>query len=187
MPAGPGPAVAVLSGWLVSRYAQGPARAALANGLALVCATTAYYGVDLLFDRGSWWGWVTRYWLIGSVLLGPPLGAAGAVLRRRGPVGMLAALLVPVGAAMQMLLYPPPPESLMALSVRLTVWIAAAVAVGWIFRGGSRHRTDASPAEPNTRRAIDVVAARDERIAADPEERPLLVTLQARGGVRVWP
>jgi len=61
----------------------------------LVFATSAYYGVDLLFDGGGWWGMATRYWLIGSVLLGPPLGSIGALIRRRGPAGTIAALLVP--------------------------------------------------------------------------------------------
>ena len=144
-------AVAVLAGWLASRHAgeaSGSARAALAGGLALVCATTAYYGVDLLFDGGSWWGWVTRYWLIGSVLLGPPLGAVGALIRRPGPVGTLAALVVPVGAALQMALFPPPPDSRMALPVRLSIWIAAAVVAGLIARRNGRSSSAASPAEP---------------------------------------
>lgn len=144
-------AAAVLAGWLVSRYAaktSGLADAALAGGLALVCATTAYYGIDLLFDGGSWWGWVTGFWLIGSVLLGPALGAAGALIRRPGLVGILAAVLVPAGAATQMVLLPPPSESRMALPVRLSIWIAAAVAAGLIVRGSGRRDAAAPPAEP---------------------------------------
>jgi hypothetical protein len=94
-------ATAVLVGWLVSqdvRSAAGMQRGALAGGLVLVVATTAYYGVDLLFDGGAWWGMATRFWLIGSVCLGPPLGVAGALIRCTGLVGTLAVLLVPAGA-----------------------------------------------------------------------------------------
>jgi hypothetical protein len=102
-------ATAVLVGWLVSRdvrSAVGMLRGALAGGLALVVATTTYYGVDLLFDGGPWWGMAIRYWLIGSACLGPPLGVAGALIRRPGPVGTFAVLLVPAGAALQMVLLP---------------------------------------------------------------------------------
>jgi hypothetical protein len=124
-------ATAVLVGWLVSRHtrsAAGMLRGAVAGGLALVLATTAYYGMDVLFDGGAWWDMATRYWLIGSVVLGPALGVAGALIRRPGPAGTLAALLVPAGAALQMVVLPPPPDSLMAQPVRLTVWGSAAVA-----------------------------------------------------------
>jgi hypothetical protein len=144
-------ATAVLAGWLVSRYAQpapGMARGAVAGGLALVCATTVYYGTDLLFDGGAWWGWVTRYWLIGSVLLGPPLGVVGALIRRPGAIGAVAALVVPVGAALQMALLPPPSESRMAEPVRWSVWIATVVAIGLIARSSGPRGRVASPVEP---------------------------------------
>jgi hypothetical protein len=122
-------------GWLVSR--SGPAallRSALAGGLALICATAAYYGTDLLFDGGTWWSSTTRYWLIGSVVLGPPLGAVGALIRRPGVAGTVAALVVPAGAALQMVLLPPPPDSLMAVPVQVTVWLGAALATTLILR-----------------------------------------------------
>jgi hypothetical protein len=131
-------AAAVLAGWLVSRHVRpvfGMLRSALAGGLTLVCATSAYYGADLLFDGGAWWGTTTRYWLIGSVLLGPPLGVAGALIRRPGPTGVVAAFVVPVGAALQMVLLPPPPESRMADPVRLSIWVVAAVTAVLVVRG----------------------------------------------------
>ncbi|MGK5682883.1 DUF6518 family protein [Actinoplanes sp. URMC 104] len=144
-------ALAVLTGWLASRNVRpvaGSARAAVAGGLSLMCATAAYYGTDLLFDGGTWWGWVTRYWLIGSVVLGPPLGVAGALIRRGGAVGAVAACVVPVGAALQMVLLPPTPESRMAEPVQWSVWFAAVITIGLIAcKGGRRPRT-ASPVEP---------------------------------------
>ncbi|MEU6206837.1 hypothetical protein ABZ814_24995 [Micromonospora musae] len=134
-------ATAVLVGWLVSRHTHpvaGVLRGAAAGGLALVFATTAYYGMDALFDGGTWWGMATRYWLLGSVVLGPALGVAGALIRLPGPAGTLAALLVPAGAALQMVVLPPPSESLMAQPVRLTVWVAAAAASVLIIRAKGR-------------------------------------------------
>jgi hypothetical protein len=143
-------ATAVLVAWLASRDARpatGMLRGALTGGLTLVFATTAYYNVDVLFDGGTWWGMATRYWLIGSVCLGPPLGAVGALIRRSAPVGTLALLLVPAGAALQMVLLPPPPDSRMAGPVRLTVWVAAAVATVLIARRTGRRGAAVSPAE----------------------------------------
>ena len=96
-------------------------RAALAGCLALVCATTTYYGTDLFFDGGVWWNAVTRFWLVVSLLCGLPLRIVGALIRRPGPVGTLAVLLVPFGAALQMVVLPPPPDSLMAWPVRISV------------------------------------------------------------------
>lgn len=53
----------------------------------------------MIFDGGTWWGMANRHWLIGSVCLGPPLGAVGALIQRSGPIGTLAVLLVPAGSA----------------------------------------------------------------------------------------
>nr|MDT0663332.1 hypothetical protein [Micromonospora sp. DSM 115978] len=134
-------ATAQLAGWLASGQARpsvGVLRGALAGGLALVCATTTYYATDLLFDGGVWWDSTTRYWLIGSLLLGPPLGLVGALIRRPDPVGTLAVLLVPVGAALQMAVLPPPPESLMAWPVRISVWLAAGIFIVAATRVNSR-------------------------------------------------
>jgi hypothetical protein len=134
-------ATAVLVGWLVSRGARpaaGMLRGAAAGGLTLVFATTAYYGWDVVFAGDAWWGTATRHWLIGSAWLGPLLGTAGALIRRPGVVGAFALLLVPAGAALQMVLLPPPLESRMAGPVRLTVWVAAAGATVLIARRTTR-------------------------------------------------
>ncbi|GIE99505.1 hypothetical protein Ari01nite_69700 [Paractinoplanes rishiriensis] len=130
-------ALAVLSGWLVCRSpgsGSDIARGAVAGWLALVFATSAYYFFDSIFDNDTWWGIATRYWLIGSSLFGPPLGAVGALIRRPGRVGMLAGMVVPVGAALQMLVRPPASNSLMAVPVRSTVLLGAAIAAAMVVR-----------------------------------------------------
>jgi hypothetical protein len=143
-------AQAVLVGWLASRHARRPVagmlRGAVAGGLALVVATTVYYGMDVLFDGGAWWGMATRYWLIAGVVLGPALRIAGTLVRRPGLAGTLAVLHVPASAALQMVLLSPPPDSLMAQPVRLTIWGAAAVATVLIARGSGRRRIPGPPA-----------------------------------------
>ncbi|MET7704904.1 DUF6518 family protein [Micromonospora sp. NPDC005413] len=145
-------AVAVLAGWLVSRRvrpAAGMVRGAAAGALTLVFATTAYYGMDVIFDGGAWWGMATRYWLIGSVVLGPVLGVAGTLIRRSGPAGVIATLLVPAGAALQMVVLPPPAESLMAQPVRLTVWVAAVAATVLVSWARGRRRPLVPSAMPS--------------------------------------
>ncbi len=124
-------ATAVLAGWWVSRHIRPAAwmlRGALAGGLALGFATISYYGADVLFDGGAWWGVASRFWLIASVLLGPPLGVVGAAIRLPGPAGVVAPLVVLAGAALQMAIPPPPAAGLMAEPVRWSIWIAAVVA-----------------------------------------------------------
>jgi hypothetical protein len=142
-------ATAVLAGWWVSRHARpaaGMVRGALAGGLALGFATTSYYGADLLFDGSAWWGMAPRYWLIASVLLGPPLGVVGAAIRLPGPAGVVAALVVPAGAALQTAVLPPPAASVMAEPVRWSIWIAAVVATVVVARRFRSRSAVASPA-----------------------------------------
>jgi hypothetical protein len=136
-------ATAVLAGWWVSRHARlaaGMLRGALAGGLALGFATTSYYGADLLLDGSAWSGVAPRFWLIASVLLGPPLGVVGAAIGLPGPAGMMAALVVPAGAALQTAVLPPPAASVTAETVRWSVWIAAIVAAVLV-AGRSRSRS----------------------------------------------
>lgn len=105
--------LAVGVGWL----AGGRVRAAVAGALALLAATTAYsQGADL------------RHWAVACVVLGPILGAVGASIRRPGVVGLLASLVVPAGAAMQMLVLPPAGSG--ATWARGIVLAAAAVTAG---------------------------------------------------------
>jgi hypothetical protein len=128
-------ALAVLAGWLGTRQATGGRslfRGAVSGLSALLCATAAYYGLDAVIDHDTWWGVATEYWMIGSVLFGPVLGIVGALTRRRGWLGLLAGLVVPVGALLQLVVLPPTPDSLMADPVRLTVLIAAVVGAAWV-------------------------------------------------------
>jgi hypothetical protein len=124
-------ATAVAAGWLVSagrHRAAGAVVGALGGCVALLCATVVYDSAESLFQGGVWsYGDVRRYWLAASVLLGPVLGAAGAAIRWPGRAGLPAALVVPAGAAAQMVVLPPPAESPMAVPVTVTVWCAAAV------------------------------------------------------------
>ena len=111
-------------GWI----AVSPLVGALMGVVGLSAATVAYYSVDLLFDIDAYWSAV-GFWLVRAVVLGLPLGVAGALARRPGVVGLLAALTVPVGAALNMVVLPVrnglPGESSAAGWAELTVWVAA--------------------------------------------------------------
>ncbi|MET8233053.1 hypothetical protein ABZS77_20525 [Micromonospora sp. NPDC005298] len=124
--------MAVAVGWLVSRGLRpvvGVLAGALAGCVALIDATVVYEVVPMLFPFHQGFGWGQMpFWLVASVVLGLPLGAVGAIIRRPGPVGILATLVAPVGAALNMVVLPPPAESPVADSVMLTVWGAAATA-----------------------------------------------------------
>jgi hypothetical protein len=137
-------AAATFAGWWVSRSVgtrDGLRRGLVAGTLALISATTVYYVMNAVFTGDGWWGSATEYWLIGSLLFGPALGAIGALTRRRGWIGVLAGLTVPAGSALQMVLLPPPAESLMALPVRWTVCIVAAAAAVLVLRTNARTRS----------------------------------------------
>lgn len=131
-------ALAFVLGWLTGTGAR-PIRAALIgawNGVTgLIIATIAYYSTDTLFGIGTDWREVS-FWLIRSVAFGMPLGAAGTLARRPGAVGLVAALTVPAGAAMNMALFPPwrdlPGESSAAAWAEGIVWAAAAIAVALV-------------------------------------------------------
>jgi hypothetical protein len=125
-------ATAVAVGWLVSKGSRpmvGTLVGALAGCAALITASVVYDSVKALFQGLAWWGEVRHVWLVRSVVLGLPLGAVGATIRRPGVAGVLAALVVPVGAALNMVVLPPPAESPAAGLVMVTVWGAAAAAV----------------------------------------------------------
>jgi hypothetical protein len=98
-------AVAVAAGWLAGAIV----RAAAAGAVSLITATAAYYFTDSLLRDESLAGHVgeTRYWWLASLTLGPFLGAVGASLVRSGLIGLLARLIVPVGALVQTIFLQP--------------------------------------------------------------------------------
>ncbi|MEU8262671.1 hypothetical protein AB0C02_18830 [Micromonospora sp. NPDC048999] len=153
--------MAVAVGWLVSRGLRpvvGALAGALAGCVALIDATIVYGAVPMLFpfQQGFEWGQMP-FWLVASVVLGLPLGAVGATIRRPGPIGALAALVAPVGAALNMVVLPPPAESPVADSVMLTVWGGAATAtvLVLVFAVRARRRGDRGPGAVVVSGALD--------------------------------
>lgn len=99
-------ALSVWSGWLIRH----PAPALVAGMLGALVAVIAYYvfagtvgdrvhlGVAGLLPRMERWSMV-------ALIFGPFLGLIGALTRRRGVIGLLAALVVPIGAAIEFMAY----------------------------------------------------------------------------------
>ncbi len=144
-------AAAVAAGWIASDRGRPVMRifsAALAGCVALLAATTVYDSLEALFQGGVALGDVRTYWLIGSLVLGPPLGVVGVVIRHAGPAGTCAALVVPLGAALNMVVVPPPAESPVAWAVKVTVWGAAAAATVLIAARAIRREGARLPAAP---------------------------------------
>lgn len=98
-------ALAVIAGW----WARALVRSGAAGALALLGAVVTYYmGDSVLLDQP-----ITDFagelllWSAAAVVIGAPLGVVGALTHRRGLVGLMAALVVPVGAAAQLLVVDP--------------------------------------------------------------------------------
>jgi hypothetical protein len=135
-------ALAVAVGWLAGTLVRG----ALAGTLSLIAATVAYYVTDAyVADAES----AMAYWAVAALLLGPALGAVGAAIGRPGRVGLFAALTVPVGAAVQMVVMPPRPHLTLTPAIVLAeavVWTGAALGVVLAVRRFRTERRTASPA-----------------------------------------
>ncbi|MDX2706537.1 hypothetical protein PV350_27335 [Streptomyces sp. PA03-6a] len=120
-------ALAVAAGLLAGT----PARGMPAGPLALVAATATYSAMDhLLVNAGS----DVLVWAVVAVFFGPFLGMTGAAIRRPGLTGLLAALTVPVGAAVQMVVLPPRPHVTVTPAIAVAealVWTAAAAGAAW--------------------------------------------------------
>jgi len=147
-------ALAVVAGWL----AAAPARGALAGVLALLAATTVYYGTDSIIgdDPLAWyWPELLRWWL-ASLVGGSALGTIGAFGRRPGVLGLLAGLTIPIGATAQMIVSPPGPEGQLAtpaeswarLIVLATAAVWAAAVITRFGLGERRRRRDPKAPEP---------------------------------------
>ncbi|GAA3368603.1 hypothetical protein GCM10020367_07640 [Streptomyces sannanensis] len=120
-------ALAVGMGWLAGTRTRG----SLVGALALIGATVAYYVTDA-FVSGA--GTDMVEWLVVGLPFGLVLGAVGAGIRRPGLTGLIAALTVPVGAAVQMVVLPPRSTLTMpsaTVLVEVIVWTAAALGAGW--------------------------------------------------------
>ena len=124
-----------------------PIAGALAGFVALSIATVAFYLVQGLF-ADSWDGWwyQTQFWLLRALVLGMPLGAVGVLARRGGIAGALAALVVPAGAVLNLIVLPLPAESRMAVPVEVTIGIGAIAGAVLIVLRLVRERTRPVPA-----------------------------------------
>ncbi len=90
--------LAVVSGWLVRR----PVQAFAAGVLGLLVALVVHYGVGLIlgmFDPNVWTE--NPEWFTAALVLGGPLGVLGAIARRPDLWGVVARLVVPVGALLE--------------------------------------------------------------------------------------
>ena len=136
-------AVAVAAGWLAGSGVIG--RGAAAGAVSLMAATAAYFVMDSLLRDEPLAGYVgeVRYWLLASVALGPLLGVVGASLLRVGVTGLLAGLIVPVGALVQTLFLQPALRSSSrpaAISALVIVSVAAVACIGLVVARFARHR-----------------------------------------------
>jgi hypothetical protein len=118
---------------VAGRLAAAPARGALAGAIALIAATTVYYGTDSIVRQeplALYWSEMFRWWL-ASLIVGSALGGVGAYVGRPGLLGLFAGLTIPVVATVQMIVLPPGaggPVVTPAMSwARLLVLVAAAV------------------------------------------------------------
>ncbi|MEV0823600.1 hypothetical protein [Nonomuraea rubra] len=145
----------VLAGWWATRGQGGVltgrrlARGAVVGMVALLAATAAYYIADTVVHDVPSGSYVhdTVYWWVASALFGPVLGAIGACAGHPGAIGVLARLIVPVGAAVQMAVLPPGRNDVLRNIGQWVVWTAAAVAVGLLIARFLRVRRRASRAE----------------------------------------
>lgn len=90
--------LAILCGWLVRR----PLQAAIAGVLGSLLSLTAHYCLGRLsgmFDSTIWAE--NSFWFVTSAIVCGPLGLIGAVARRVGVWGLLARMVVPVGAVLE--------------------------------------------------------------------------------------
>ncbi|MET8214065.1 hypothetical protein ABZT51_51390 [Streptomyces sp. NPDC005373] len=134
-------ALAVAMGWLAGTRVRG----ALVGALVLLAATGAYYVTDASVAGA---GTDMVAWSVVGLPFGLALGLVGSAIRRPGLIGLLAALIVPVGAAVQMVVLPPRPHVTLTPSIVLAeaiVWTAAALGAGWaVYRFWAEKRTELS-------------------------------------------
>ncbi len=73
--------------------------AVAAGLLAPLIALVVHYGVADVFGLMPWADWASnREWFVAALALGPPLGLVGALAGRTDRWGLVARLVVPLGA-----------------------------------------------------------------------------------------
>lgn len=131
-------ALAVAMGWLAGTRSLG----ALGGALSLMSATGSYYVTDT-YIAGA--GTDMVYWWTIGLPVGAMLGTVGAAIRQPGLTGLLAALVVPVGAGAQMIVLPPRPHLTLTPPIVLAeaiVWTGAALGASWaVYRYWKEKRT----------------------------------------------
>ena len=132
-------AVAVAAGWLAGAIVLG----AVAGVVSLMSATAAYYLMDSVLREESVTGYAgeARYWWMASLMFGPFLGAVGAMLGRSGMIGLLAIMIVPVGALVQVLFLRPGLASTTRPAALWAVVIVCTAAMAAISLGVARFLT----------------------------------------------
>ena len=145
----------VLAGWLVRRRVQ----AAAAGIVACLIALVVHYSVGQVFGQFDSAVWVENwFWVVLAVVVGGPLGLVGAAARRIDRWGLLARLVVPVGAVLEpfyvgmftmpaILPWPTRVSSIVSGGVLLIAGTAAGAAV--FLRQG--RRTEKLPSRRHTR------------------------------------
>lgn len=145
----------VLGGWLLGSALRG-----LAGGpVALVAAVVAYYLLGAVVGSETPDGSAEQIALFSLIALvaGPVLGVVGGAIRRRGALGLMAALVVPLGACAEQIwrsshveLQPDPARPTANVVLLALALAGAAVAVARYARGrrSRRGRTSASDVAP---------------------------------------
>ncbi|WP_049821353.1 DUF6518 family protein [Kineococcus radiotolerans] len=146
-------ALPVLAGWWATTRLMG----AVAGWVSVSAAVVAYYVSDSLVrdEPFSYYTAEMVLWLAACLLLCAPLGLSGAWSRRRDRWGLVAGLVVPLGAAVQMAVLPPGLDGVIvypqAVWARWTVWVvaaaAAAVSAALLLRRWRRFRVRGAAAD----------------------------------------
>lgn len=86
--------ISVLAGWFVRRPLQAAAAGVIAGQLALV----SHYLLGQVLSAPTSVVHGNEAWFVIAAIFGAPLGLVGALVHHRGRWGLLAGLVVPVGA-----------------------------------------------------------------------------------------
>ena len=123
--------IMVLGGWIGGTWHT----AILTGVLAELAACTTYFATDSWLRGEPITSYLLEllYWSLIALALGPGLGLVGAVARGRGRGALLAGLVIPFGAALEMVWlprWPLDPDNTELFVVRIMVWVAAAIGGG---------------------------------------------------------